>query len=45
MQLKGMNKVKLGFARTSLTRGQNRYVAALREAEAVVAAAIQSTSP
>lgn len=35
-QLKGMDKAKLGFARTQLVRGQNRYIAALREAEALV---------
>ncbi len=41
-QLKGMDKTRAGFARTTLTRGQNRYVAALREAEAVVTAALGS---
>lgn len=40
-QLKGMDKVKLGFARTQLVRGQNRYIAALREAESLAAAALQ----
>jgi N-acetylated-alpha-linked acidic dipeptidase len=40
-QLKGLDKTKLGFARTQLVRGQNRYVAALREAEDVVAAAMR----
>ncbi len=39
-QLKGLDKTRAGFARTTLTRGQNRYVAALREAEAVVTAAL-----
>jgi N-acetylated-alpha-linked acidic dipeptidase len=34
-ELKGLGKEKLGFARTQLTRGQNRLVAALREAEEV----------
>ncbi len=41
-QLKGMDKTRAGFARTTLTRGQNRYVAALREAEALVTAALGS---
>ena len=43
-QLKGMDKTRLGFARTTLTRGQNRYVAALREAEAVVTRAMSSAA-
>jgi N-acetylated-alpha-linked acidic dipeptidase len=38
--LKGMDKTMLGFARTQLVRGQNRYVAALREAEQLTAAAL-----
>jgi N-acetylated-alpha-linked acidic dipeptidase len=40
MQLKGLDKVTLGFAKTQLVRGQNRYVAALREAEAMAVAAL-----
>ncbi len=39
LDLKGLDKTTLGFARTQLVRGQNRYIAALREAEALVAAA------
>ena len=35
-ELKGLGKEKLGFARTQLTRGQNRLIAALREAEEVL---------
>ena len=38
-ELKGLGKVQLGFARTQLTRGQNRFVAAMREAEALVRSA------
>jgi hypothetical protein len=34
-ELKGLDKVKLGFAKTQLVRGQNRFIAACREAEAV----------
>jgi len=37
--LKTYAKEKAGFARTQLVRGQNRLVAALREAERIVAAA------
>jgi N-acetylated-alpha-linked acidic dipeptidase len=40
MQLKVMDKVKQGFAKTQLVRGQNRYVACCREAEATVTAAL-----
>lgn len=40
MQLEGRDKVTLGFARTQLVRGQNRYIAALREAEALALAAL-----
>ena len=39
-EIKGLDKVKQGFARTQLVRGQNRYIAALREAEALVAATL-----
>lgn len=39
-QLEGMDKVMLGFARTQLVRGQNRYIAALREAQALASAAL-----
>ncbi|MBL8589922.1 MAG: M28 family peptidase [Methylobacteriaceae bacterium] len=39
-QLKGLDKTRLGFARTQLVRGQNRYIAALRDAETIVAAAL-----
>jgi N-acetylated-alpha-linked acidic dipeptidase len=39
-QLKGMDKVKLGFAKTQLVRGQNRYIAAIREAEALAVAVL-----
>lgn len=38
-ELKGMDKVAQGFAKTQLTRGQNRLVATLREAERRVRAA------
>lgn len=39
-QLEGMDKVMLGFARTQLVRGQNRYIAAMREAQALASAAL-----
>jgi hypothetical protein len=39
-QLEGMDKVMLGFARTQLVRGQNRYIAAVREAQALASAAL-----
>lgn len=39
-EIKGLDKLKQGFAKTQLVRGQNRYIAALREAEAVVASAM-----
>jgi N-acetylated-alpha-linked acidic dipeptidase len=38
-ELKGLSKTELGFAQTQLVRGQNRTIAALREAEALVASA------
>ncbi len=44
MQLKDMDKVTLGFARTQLVRGQNRYVAALREAGDIVSASLVSST-
>lgn len=39
LDLKGLDKTTLGFAKTQLVRGQNRYIAALREAETLVATA------
>jgi N-acetylated-alpha-linked acidic dipeptidase len=39
-ELSGMAPEQLGFARTQLTRGQNRLVAALREAEREATAAV-----
>jgi hypothetical protein len=35
-ELKGLDKTTLGFAKTQLHRGQNRLIAALREAEEVM---------
>ncbi|MBN9064658.1 MAG: peptidase M28 [Rhizobiales bacterium 65-9] len=40
MDLKGLDKVTLGFAKTQLTRGQTRLIAALREAGEVATRAM-----
>ena len=39
LQLQDADATRAGFVRTQLVRGQNRYIAALREAEALVATA------
>jgi N-acetylated-alpha-linked acidic dipeptidase len=43
-ELSRIDASRLGFAKTQLLRGQNRFVAALREAARIAAAALQPAS-